>query len=85
MAQETTITSQSRIPMGMAWAILTVMSGGAYLAGAANAKIDDALAKSAANGFELNDFRKEVRGEFSEVRKTLDGLRSEIAELRSRK
>lgn len=85
MAGESTITPNSKIPMGMAWAILTVMSGGAYLAGTANAKIDDALAKSNTNGTDLKDFRTEVRGEFAEVRKTLEGLRNEIAELRSRK
>lgn len=65
--------------MGMAWAILTVMSGGAYLAGTANAKIDDALAKSATNGSDLKDFRNEVRAEFIAMRKQIDDLRSEIA------
>lgn len=80
-AIEQTITPNSRIPMGMAWAILTVMCGVAFLAGQANAKIDDAAAKSDKNGVDLKDFREEVKGEFREIKKTLDEMRERMQQM----
>ena len=80
-AIEQTITPNSRIPMGMAWAILTVMCGGAFLAGQANAKIDDAADKAEQTGMDLTDFRAEVKGEFRELKKSIDDLREKVQQL----
>lgn len=80
-AIEQTITPNSRIPMGMAWAILTVMCGGAFLAGQANAKIDDATEKAEKTGLDLTDFRAEVKVEFHELKKSIDDLREKIQQI----